>query len=138
MKQESPALRKHGSIAIVGYAARLKPVRWIGASHDDLDRFPTRVKRRIGYSLYQAQIGNQHSATKILKGFGGADVLEVSSDFDGNAFRAVYTVRFPGVIYVLHAFQKKSHLGIQTPRRHLALVRERLKQAERRHAQQSS
>jgi phage-related protein len=50
-------------------------------------------------------------------------------DFDGNTFRAVYTVRFAGVIYVLHAFQKKSKSGIATPRHEIALIEQRLKRA---------
>lgn len=50
-------------------------------------------------------------------------------DFDGNTFRAVYTVRFAGVVYVLHAFQKKSKRGIATPKAELNLIRERLKRA---------
>lgn len=53
---------------------------------------------------------------KALKGFGGRSVLEIVEDFDGSTYRAVYTVRFAGVIYLLHAFQKKSKKGIATPK----------------------
>jgi phage-related protein len=68
-----------------------------------------------------------------LKGFKGAGVLEIVSDFDGNTFRAVYTVRLRGVIYVLHAFQKKSRHGIKTPLNEIEKVKSRLKDAEVRH-----
>jgi phage-related protein len=65
-----------------------------------------------------------------LRGFGGRGVLEIVDDFDGDAYRAVYTVKFAGVIYVLHAFQKKSKKGIATPQREIDLIKARLKRAE--------
>ncbi|XYL79152.1 type II toxin-antitoxin system RelE/ParE family toxin [Bradyrhizobium sp. DASA03030] len=68
-----------------------------------------------------------NSIAKALKGFGGRSVLEVVDDFDGDTFRAVYTVRW---IYVLHAFQKKSKRGSETPKHHIDLIRARLKLAE--------
>ena len=70
---------------------------------------------------------------KPLKGFGGAGVLEVVDDFDGDTFRAVYTVRFTGMVYVLHAFQKKSKSGVATPRHDIALIEQRLKRAKEDH-----
>ena len=77
-----------------------------------------------------AQNGDEHPRAKALKGFGGRAVLEVVDDEDGDTYRAVYTVRFAGVIYVLHAFQKKSKKGIQTPKRDIEIIRARLKTAE--------
>jgi phage-related protein len=68
-----------------------------------------------------------------LKGFTGAGVLEIISDFDGNTFRAIYTVRLKGVIYVFHAFQKKSRKGIETPQNEIDKIRSRLKDAEMLH-----
>ena len=70
---------------------------------------------------------------KPLKGFGGAGVLEVVDDFDGDTFRAVYAVRFTGMVYVLHAFQKKSKSGVATPRHDIALIEQRLKRAKEDH-----
>ncbi len=64
-----------------------------------------------------------------LKGFGGASVLEIVEDHDGETYRAVYTVRFAEVVYVLHAFQKKSKRGIATPLHEIEKVRVRLKWA---------
>ena len=80
--------------------------------------------------LPAAQKGGKHSDAKPLKGFKGAGVLEIVSDFDGNTFRAVYTVRIKGVIYVLHAFQKKSKKGISTPKTEIDKIKRRLKEAE--------
>ena len=75
-------------------------------------------------------MGTKHPRAKPLKGFGGAGVLEVAEDHAGDTYRAVYSVRFAGAVYVLHAFQKKSKSGIRTPKKELDLVRDRLKRAE--------
>ena len=66
-----------------------------------------------------------------LTGFGGAGVVEIVKDYRGDTFRAVYTLRFAGAVYVLHAFQKKSKTGRATPRRDLELIKQRLREAER-------
>src|ERR1043166_256180 len=108
-----------------------KPLRWIGSSRRDLGAFPESVKSRMGYALYVAQQGGKHRNAKPLKGFGGAGVVEVVTDFDGDTFRAVYTVRLAGAVYVLHAFQKKSKAGRATPKMELKLIEKRLKEAER-------
>lgn len=91
---------------------------------------PDEVQQVFGFALYNAQIGLLHPAAKPLKGFGSAGVIEVVEDWRGNAFRAVYTVRFASAVYVLHCFQKKSRQGIATPKRELELIRERLREAE--------
>jgi phage-related protein len=106
-----------------------RPVRWVGESKSDLSAFPQEVKTRVGGALWDAQIGLKSPAARPLKGFGGAGVLEVVVDFDGNAFRTVYTVRFAEVVYVLHAFQKKARQGIATPRGELDVIRTRLARA---------
>ncbi len=109
---------------------RPKPVRWIGSSLEDVRAFPEAVRLRVGGALWDAQIGSKASWVKPLRGFGGGSVLEVVDDYDGDTYRAVYTLRFSGVIYVLHAFQKKSKTGISTPRTEIALVEQRLKRAK--------
>jgi phage-related protein len=80
----------------------LKPVYWIKSSKDDLREFPEEVVKQIGYALYFAQLGDKHPSAKPLKGFGGAGVLETVEDHDGDTYRAVYTVKFAGAVYVLH------------------------------------
>lgn len=85
----------------------------------------------MGYALYVAQQGGKHRDAKPLKGFGGAGVVEIVTDFDGNTFRAVYTVRLAGAVYVLHVFQKKSKTGRATPKLELDLIDRRLREAER-------
>jgi len=106
---------------------------WVGPSLRELRAFPDVVQDKLGYALYVAQAGAKHPSAKPLKGFGGAGVLEIVEDHDGNSYRAVYTVRFAEAVYALHAFQKKSTRGIATPKRTLDLVRARLKQAEELH-----
>ncbi len=108
----------------------LKPVRWIAGALKDLQGFPEEVRRAVGYALYQAQRGRKHLSAKPLRGFGGAGVLEVVDDFDGDTYRAVYTVRFVEAVYVLHMFQKKSKRRIATPQKEIELIRARLKLAE--------
>ena len=113
----------------------LKPLEWVGASKQDLDAFPGPARREVGFALYLAQIGTKAVKAKPLKGFGGAGVLEVIADHDGNTYRAVYTVRFAEVVFVLHAFQKKSKKGITTPKTEIDLIRRRLKYAAEQYRQ---
>ena len=107
-----------------------KPVRWVGSARGDLRRFPKPVRIAIGVALNSAQLGGKHSKAKPLRGFHGSSVVEIVEDFDGDTYRGVYTVRFAGVLYVLHCFQKKSRKGIETARSDIDLVRIRLRLAE--------
>ncbi|MXW79786.1 MAG: addiction module toxin RelE [Gemmatimonadetes bacterium] len=111
----------------------LKPVEWVGSSREDLKKFPAIVQDRVGFALYQAQVGLKHRSTKPLKGL-GANVLEIISRQEGDTYRTVYTVRFKAAIYVLHAFQKKAKRGIATPKQEIDLVKHRLKAAEQHYA----
>ncbi len=106
-----------------------KPVRWVGSSKKDLSDFPEEVRRRVGGALWDAQLGLKAPYVKPLKGFGGAGVLEIVDNFDGDTYRAVYAVRFARMVYVLHAFQKKSKRGVATPKAELELIELRLKRA---------
>jgi phage-related protein len=108
-----------------------KPVRWMGSSLRDLRSFTAPVRIDIGHALFAAQEGKTDPAAKPLRGFGGASVVEIVASHHGNAFRAIYTVRFQDVIYVLHAFQKKSTQGIATPAREIEVIKRRLAEAER-------
>jgi phage-related protein len=109
----------------------IKPAIFVGSSRRDLQGFPAAARAVIGQSLFEAQLGDHPNNAKPLKGLSG--VLEISDNFDGNAYRAVYTIRFAGILYVLHAFQKKSTKGISTPRQHIDLVKRRLRDAEAIH-----
>ena len=113
---------------MVRRAADPRPLIWRGTSKADFMMFPPTVQREMGYALFLAQMGERHSTmAKTLGGFGGATVIEVRESHDGNAYRAVYTVRFADSVYVLHAFQKKSKKGIATPKAEVGLIEKRLK-----------
>jgi phage-related protein len=104
----------------------VKPLRWVASARNDLRAFPPGVRQVMGTALYLAQTGGKHPRTKPFKGVvRGSGVLEIVDDHDSNTFRTIYTVRFEPVIYVLHAFQKKSKKGIKTPQRDVDLIRAR-------------
>lgn len=111
-------------------APQIKSLLWVGSSKKDLKAFPAEVRSAMGFALYQAQLGRKPATAKPLGGFGGAGVLEIVDDFQTDTYRAVYTVKFGELIYVLHAFQKKSKRGISTPKAELDLIKSRLKLAE--------
>ena len=91
---------------------------------------PEDVKDVFGHAIDLAQAGGKHQDAKVMTGFGSAGVLEVVEDDRGDTYRAVYTVKFAGWVYVLHCFQKKSKSGIKTPKEDMDLIRTRLKAAK--------
>jgi phage-related protein len=107
-----------------------KPCFFVGTSRRDLVACPEQVRADMGHALYEVQCGGEPVSAKALKGFGSRSVLEIVDDFDGDTFRAVYSVRFPAAVYVLHVFKKKSKKGAATPKREIDLVMSRLKDAE--------
>lgn len=107
-----------------------KPVVWMGSSKEDLKEFPDDVQDEFGHALWVAQEGDKYVSAKPLKGFGGASVLEIVEDYDGDTYRAVYTVRFAEAVFVLHCYQKKSRRGRETPKSDMELIKRRLKAAE--------
>ena len=111
----------------------LKPVEWVGASLEDLRRCPEAVQDVVGYALHLAQLGDQPPNAKRLKGE-LAGIVEIVDDVDRRTYRAVYTIKLAGVVYVLHVFQKKATHGIATPRREIELIKQRLALARAHHA----
>lgn len=109
--------------------SREKPLNWVGSAKKDYQTFPQEVQADMGYALGLAQLGGKHPHAKPWKGE-GPGIFEVVEDHRGDPFRAAYTVRFAGVVYVLHAFQKKSKSGIKTPQDDVRLIAERLKRAQ--------
>lgn len=110
---------------------KIKNLVWIGSSRRELKAFPAEVKDIMGYALYQAQLGRKSPSAKPLAGFGGARLLEIVDDHQTDTYRAIYTLKFSELVYVLHAFQKKSKKGIATPRRDIDLIKRRLGVAEK-------
>lgn len=108
----------------------LKPLIWVGSSKKDLLEFPDEVKASVGFALYLAQKGEQSTNSKVLKGFGGAGVVEIIEKDPSGTFRVVYTIKMPKCVFVLHAFQKKSKQGIKTPQQEIDMIKKRLKVAQ--------
>ena len=106
-----------------------KPLDWVGSSKKDFLAFPEPVKDEMGNALGLAQFGGKHPSAKPWKGQ-GPGIFELVEDHDGSTYRAVYVVRFKEVVYVLHAFQKKSPRGVKTAQIDVALVERRLKVAQ--------
>ena len=114
---------------------RNKPVVWIGSSHEDWKTFPEDVQDVMGYALHLAQQGEKAPNTKPLTSFQGASVLETRDNYLGDTYRAIYTVKFHQIVYVLHAFQKKSKKGIATPKNEIDLIEQRLRTAKEHYDQ---
>ena len=113
----------------------MKELEWIGSSKKDLMEFPVGVRKVAGHALYIAQDGEKYHDAKPLKGFKGASVLEIRLDDRSGTYRVMYTVQFEEVVYVLHAFQKKSKAGIATPKKEMECLEKRLAEAQRRYAE---
>src|SRR5437016_2414082 len=115
---------------------RIRPLVWVSSCKRDYDRFPLQLQRNLGFELFLAQTGQHPPSAKLLKGF-GSGIVELIADFEGDAYRAVYAVRFREAVYVLHAFMKKSKRGIKTPKCDIELIRRRLRAAEADHARRT-
>jgi len=111
-------------------AADEKPLHWVGSSKRDFLSFPAAAKEDMGNALGIAQFGGTAPTAKPWKGL-GPGVLEDVESHDGNAYRAVYTVRFEKAVYVLHAFPEEVSVRDRTAKRDVDLVAERLNTAER-------
>lgn len=113
-----------------------KPLRWIASSRKDYRNFPPEVQEQFGFELFLVQTGQHPPSAKPLKGM-GSGVVELIEDFDGDAYRAVYTVRFTTAVYVLHVFKKKSKSGIKTTKSDMELIKRRLRDAEADNAERA-
>ena len=102
---------------------------WVGSAKKDYATFPPAVQEQFGFELFLAQTGQHPPSAKPLTGIGGG-VIELVERHDGDTYRAVYTIRFGDVLYVLHSFMKKAKQGIKTPQHEIELIRNRLKDAE--------
>lgn len=106
-----------------------KPLHWVGSSKKDLLALPANVVDDFGYALGAVQMGATPASAKPWKGE-ASGVLELVEGLRGNAFRAVYTVRYVRAVYVLHCFQKKSPDGKRTAQTDIDLIHDRLRVAE--------
>lgn len=103
---------------------------WLVHTLDKLRNFPANVRHKLGFALYQAQIGQRHESAKLIHGFEAA-VWQVRAEHPSGTYRAVYIVELEDAVYVLHTFQKKATSGIATPRRDIDVIHQRLKLARK-------
>ena len=111
----------------------LKPVEWVGSSRKDLRRFPKAARRIIGQAILHAQAGLKHENATPMKGK-LREVMEIRADISREAYRTMYLTKLAGVVYVLHAFDKKATKGKKTPQKHLDIIELRMKVAKKHHA----
>jgi phage-related protein len=111
-----------------------KTLLWIGSSKKDLLAMPAAMRKDFGFALDFAQQGLRPEGAKQLKGK-AAGTMQLSEDYQGYTYRAVYTVELEECVYVLHCFQKKSKKGAETPKPDLDLIEARLKAARNLHAE---
>jgi len=104
-------------------------LKFIGSALKDLQQFPQKVKRQIGFDLDMVQGGETPNTAKHLRGLPG--VMELVERYDSDTYRAVYITNIDEIIYVLHCFKKKSKQGIKTPKEDINLIRQRLQQAQK-------
>jgi len=107
----------------------MREVAWVKAALKDFGAFPQAVQERMKDALAIASLGEKADIAKPMKGL-GSGVFEIALPYRSDAYRAVYAVQLGDVIWVIHAFQKKSTSGIATPKREIELVKTRLKRIE--------
>ena len=107
----------------------LRTVVWLGNSKENLRDFPNGAQKLLGDELQLIQFGGMPKDAKPFKGI-GSGVMEIALRYATNAYRVVLAVQIGRRIYVLHAFQKKSKKGSQTPKRDVELIRKRYAEAQ--------
>ena len=113
-------------------------LRFTKAAQRDFAALPEEVQVKFQFALHQAELGGKHLDAKVLHGFGGASVLEVVVSHKRATYRAVYTLQFPGFVYLIHAFQKKSKSGNKTPKYELDAIDHRIAAAGKDYEQRLS
>jgi phage-related protein len=107
----------------------LRPVVWIGNSKNNLRDFPDGAQKLLGDELQLIQFGGMPKDAKPFKGV-GSGVLEIALRDASDAYRVVLAVQIGKRVYVLHAFQKKSKKGVETPKRDVDLIKKRYTEAQ--------
>lgn len=103
-----------------------RPVAWVKAAQKDFEIFPKDVQLRMRRALTIAAEGQKSDIAKPMKGL-GSGVFEIALKYRTDAYRAIYAVQIEEVVWVIHAFKKKSKAGIKTPKQEIDLVRQRIK-----------
>ncbi len=107
----------------------LRAVIWLGNSKENLRNFPKDAQKLLGDELQLIQFGGMPKNAKPFKGV-GSGVLEIALRYASDAYRVVLALQIGKRIYVLHAFQKKSKKGIETPKGDIELIKKRYAKAQ--------
>jgi phage-related protein len=111
-----------------------------GDSLEVLSSFPDQVKRALGFSLRQLQIGREPTSQTRNMSSIGSGVFELKEADERAWYRAIYLSKVGNTIYVLHCFEKESRKtdrrDIQIASQRFKLVRQRL-QEQRSHEKRS-
>ena len=107
----------------------LRPLVWLGDSLRKVRDFPDAAQKLLGDEIQLMQFGGMPKDAKPFKGV-GSGVVEIALRYFSDAFRVVLAIHIGSRIYVLHAFQKKSKKGIETPKRDIDLIRKRYTEAQ--------
>jgi phage-related protein len=107
----------------------LRPLVWLRNSKRNLQAFPKGAQKIIGYELQLIQFGEMPKDAKPFKGV-GSGVFEIALRHETDAYRTVLAVQLGKKIYILHAFQKKSKIGIETPKHEIKLIKQRCAEAK--------
>ena len=106
----------------------MKPICFLGDSLQQLRKFPESARQDAGYQLERVQRGETPRDFKPMPGI-GPGVEEVRVRDSSGIYRILYTARLADVVYVLHAFQKKTQA---TSKPDIEIARERFAQLKRR------
>src|ERR1700686_3036058 len=101
-------------------------VSWVKGALKEFESFPEGARSICLAALTIAAEGGKADVAKPMRGL-GSGVFEIALAFRGDAFRVVYALQLAEEIWVVHAFQKKSTLGVKTPLREIDLIKDRLK-----------
>src|ERR1035437_4605480 len=124
---QATSRRLDGARSVLVSLSQIASVVWLADSRSRVKLFPAGVQDDIGYALYVVQLGERGVKAKALHGFGG-QVRELAAYDASGTYRAIYTASIGESIYLIHTFQKKSKVGIATPKPEMDLIRQRLKQ----------
>ncbi len=103
-----------------------RDISWIRAARKDFLKFPQTVRERMFECLEEVSEGFTTTEVKPLANL-GSGVFEITVAYRTDAYRTVYALKIDSDIWVIHAFKKKSHKGIKTPKPDIDLVKERIK-----------
>ena len=101
----------------------MKPLKFVGSSQKDLRAMPADVRHALGIELMTVQYGGEPNDFKPMKEI-GVGAYEIRHRDSSGAFRVIYVTKLADVVYVLHAFQKKTQ---KTKRADIELAAKRYK-----------